>query len=80
MLDDVLGQVPAAELEAAFADTDGDGIRRFFIYDYGVGDEATVTFAFSLQRGEDGAWRGDVPVPVTLTLPGEAPIVLRPGD
>ncbi len=74
------GQVSAAELDEAFADTDGDGIRRFFIYDYGVDDEATVTFAFSLQRGEDGGWRGDVPVPATLTLPGRESIVLRPGD
>lgn len=32
----------AATLEAAFDDRDGDGLRRFLIYDYGPGDQVTI--------------------------------------
>jgi len=34
--------VPAAELEAQFADQDGDGLPRLLIYDYGPGDTVKI--------------------------------------
>jgi len=73
------GQVEAQQLDEEFVDANGDGWRKFYIYDYGVGDEAAVTFAFSIERQQDGTWRADVPVPVTLTAPGAEPSVLQPG-
>ncbi|MGD9495292.1 MAG: hypothetical protein AB7Y46_03170 [Armatimonadota bacterium] len=73
------GSVGAAQLAEQFVDADGDGVNRFLIYDYGVGDETTLTFALSLQRQADGSWRAVTPVSATLSLPGAEPIVLTPG-
>lgn len=42
VLDSAHGAVPAAQLEREFGDRDGDGLRRFVIYDYGPGDTITI--------------------------------------
>ena len=68
------------ELEQAFADLDGDGIMRFLIYDYGVGDEVFVPAIVSLQRTGDQEWTLETSVKVTLSLPGEPPVEMEPGQ
>jgi len=43
----------AANLEAQFSDLDGDGLKRFVIYDYGPGDLVTMAnFATVKRRNE----------------------------
>lgn len=42
----------AAQIDAAFADGDTDGLRRFVIYDYGPGDRVTMEL-FSIVSTEE---------------------------
>ncbi|MBI3948019.1 MAG: hypothetical protein HY321_19035 [Armatimonadetes bacterium] len=74
------GSVPAGQLDRDFADRDGDGIRRFFIYDYGVGDTTSVPTLLSLRSTRPGLWELETPVDVTLSLAGQEPVVIRPGS
>jgi hypothetical protein len=45
------GKVPAGKLREQFVDKDGDGLVRFVIYDYGVGDAATIE-SFAVVEGK----------------------------
>jgi hypothetical protein len=74
----VHGVVPAEKLAEQFGDTDGDGIKRFLIYDYGVGDAAGVTYAISLRRS-GATWAVSTPVGLSLALPNHAPAQVAPG-
>lgn len=62
--------VPKEKLEQQFTDRDGDGIKRFVIYDYGVGDTTCVTYSISLQKTGAQRWLLETPVQVSLQLPG----------
>ncbi|HUS80202.1 MAG TPA: hypothetical protein VM283_02975, partial [Armatimonadota bacterium] len=42
LLDAAEGALPAAQLADEFGDRDGDGLKRFVIYDYGPGDQVTI--------------------------------------
>jgi hypothetical protein len=44
------GEVPAATLEQAFADSDGDGVQRLVMYDYGPGDTVMIPCWASVTR------------------------------
>ncbi|MHC4677237.1 MAG: hypothetical protein ACYTEK_00920 [Planctomycetota bacterium] len=46
----VHGQVTAARLEQQFRDTDGDGLPRYLIYDYGPGDLVTLKYWTSVAK------------------------------
>jgi len=74
------GVVPAKTLEKQFADMDGDGLKRFVIYDYGVGDEACVPFSVSLRKSGESAWHLETPVDVRLQLPGQKMASIKPGQ
>ncbi len=62
------GAVAATKLAEEFGDSDGDGIKRYLIYDYGVGDEALVSYAVSIRRLAT-RWQVVSPVALTLRLP-----------
>jgi hypothetical protein len=72
------GAVPTEKLEKEFADLDGDGLKRFLIYDYGVGDAACVSYAVSLQKEGPQEWVVESPVAVTVSLPGQKPVTMTP--
>jgi hypothetical protein len=74
------GAIEGHVLEKEFVDKDGDGLKRFVIYDYGVGDEAVVTFGVSLYRTDSQRWRLQTPVPVTIRLPGLQPAQIHPAE
>ncbi len=44
------GEVSAETLQEAFADRDGDGLRRMVLYDYGPGDTVTIPCWATLSR------------------------------
>ena len=73
------GAVPAEQVQRAFHDPDGDGSRRFLVYDYGVGDEVAVPTAVSLRNASETQWRLETPVDVEVTLPGQTPVTVAPG-
>jgi hypothetical protein len=73
------GVVSTKKLEEQFGDPDGDGIRRFLVYDYGVGDEVTAPTVVSLQKSDIDGWTLETSTRVSLTLPGREPATFEPG-
>jgi hypothetical protein len=73
------GSVSAEKLKRQFGDLDGDGIARFLIFDYGVGDEVSVPTAVSLHKTAKNRWSLETSTNVLLTLPDHPQVNIEPG-
>jgi hypothetical protein len=74
------GEVATETLKEQFGDRDGDGISRFLVYDYGVGDEVCVPTVVSVRRESPTRWLLETTVAVNLKLPGIELEAVKPGE
>ena len=73
------GEVSQETLEKQFGDLEGDGIKRFLVYDYGAGDELRVPTVVSVHRTSAHAWVVETPIEIALTLRNREAVAVKPG-